>query len=165
MDEKARISGHSDAALRTVDARPSSSAPGLGGGADARCVGPHCFLVSIAFGGALAGAPCRVLPPSDTIGMNAVNETVQASRSKRPGTCRMYENDLLEKFTRIHPITSFVVYVPLTTRVGKLVKRHHMLHHHMDHDGGFGVSSPIWDVVFGTMPKVKKPVGARTGNA
>jgi len=42
-----------------------------------------------------------------------------------------------------------------TTRIGKYIKRHHMLHHHMDHDGGFGVSSPLWDLVFGTMPKVK----------
>ena len=45
-----------------------------------------------------------------------------------------------------------------TNRIGRFVKRHHMLHHHMDHDGGFGVSSPLWDVVFRTMPHVKKPV-------
>ncbi len=43
-----------------------------------------------------------------------------------------------------------------TGRIGKFLKRHHMLHHHADHDGGFGVSSPIWDWVFGTMPQVKK---------
>jgi len=43
-----------------------------------------------------------------------------------------------------------------TSRIGKLVKRHHMLHHHADHDGGFGVSSPLWDIVFRTMPSVKK---------
>lgn len=45
-----------------------------------------------------------------------------------------------------------------TNRVGRFIKRHHMLHHHMDHDGGFGVSSPLWDLVFRTMPHVKKPV-------
>lgn len=43
-----------------------------------------------------------------------------------------------------------------TSRIGKLIKRHHMLHHHADHDGGFGVSSPLWDIVFRTMPQVKK---------
>jgi sterol desaturase/sphingolipid hydroxylase (fatty acid hydroxylase superfamily) len=43
------------------------------------------------------------------------------------------------------------------TRIGRFVKRHHMLHHHMDHDGGFGVSSPLWDIVFRTMPSVRKP--------
>lgn len=42
-----------------------------------------------------------------------------------------------------------------TSRVGKWVKRHHMLHHHADHSGGFGVSSPLWDLVFRTMPNVK----------
>lgn len=43
-----------------------------------------------------------------------------------------------------------------TSRVGKYLKRHHMLHHHADHDGGFGVSSPLWDILFRTMPQVKK---------
>lgn len=47
------------------------------------------------------------------------------------------------------------------SRIGKLIRRHHMLHHHADHDGGFGVSSPLWDYVFGTMPQVKKPRAAR----
>jgi len=46
------------------------------------------------------------------------------------------------------------------TRVGRFIKRHHMRHHHMDHDGGFGVSTPLWDVIFRTMPVVKKPVAA-----
>jgi sterol desaturase/sphingolipid hydroxylase (fatty acid hydroxylase superfamily) len=49
-----------------------------------------------------------------------------------------------------------------TTRVGRFIKRHHMLHHHMDHDGGFGVSSPVWDVVFRTMPTVKKPATVKS---
>jgi sterol desaturase/sphingolipid hydroxylase (fatty acid hydroxylase superfamily) len=42
-------------------------------------------------------------------------------------------------------------FVP-TTRWGKFLRRHHMTHHHADHDGGFGVSSPLWDLVFRTMP-------------
>ena len=52
-----------------------------------------------------------------------------------------------------------------TNRVGRFIKRHHMRHHHMDHEGGFGVSSPLWDLVFGTMPQVKKPVGDRRRTA
>lgn len=39
---------------------------------------------------------------------------------------------------------------------GKLLRRHHMTHHHADHDGGFGVSTPLWDIVFRTMPAKKK---------
>ncbi|CAN5722434.1 hypothetical protein BH09MYX1_BH09MYX1_52920 [soil metagenome] len=47
-----------------------------------------------------------------------------------------------------------------TSGWGKWLKRHHMLHHHGDHKGGFGVSSPLWDFVFRTPPKlaVKRPV-------
>ncbi|MBV9945589.1 MAG: sterol desaturase family protein [Myxococcales bacterium] len=42
-------------------------------------------------------------------------------------------------------------FVP-STRWGKFLRRHHMTHHHADHHGGFGVSSPLWDLVFRTMP-------------
>jgi sterol desaturase/sphingolipid hydroxylase (fatty acid hydroxylase superfamily) len=41
------------------------------------------------------------------------------------------------------------------TRLGKWIRKHHMVHHFADHEGGFGVSSPLWDIVFRTMP-VKK---------
>jgi sterol desaturase/sphingolipid hydroxylase (fatty acid hydroxylase superfamily) len=44
------------------------------------------------------------------------------------------------------------------TRLGRYVRRHHMLHHHADHNGGFGVSSPLWDIVFRTMPSLKRRV-------
>jgi sterol desaturase/sphingolipid hydroxylase (fatty acid hydroxylase superfamily) len=33
---------------------------------------------------------------------------------------------------------------------------HHHLHHHKYEDKAFGVSSPLWDYVFGTMPPEKK---------
>lgn len=46
-------------------------------------------------------------------------------------------------------------FVP-KTRWGKLLRRHHLTHHFADHDGGFGVSSPLWDIVFHTMPAKKK---------
>jgi sterol desaturase/sphingolipid hydroxylase (fatty acid hydroxylase superfamily) len=46
-------------------------------------------------------------------------------------------------------------FVP-KSRWGKLLRRHHMTHHHADHDGGFGVSSPLWDLVFRTMPAKKR---------
>ncbi len=50
------------------------------------------------------------------------------------------------------------------TRVGKFLKKHHMKHHHGDNFGGFGVSSPLWDLVFQTMPRiVKKSEQARAG--
>jgi sterol desaturase/sphingolipid hydroxylase (fatty acid hydroxylase superfamily) len=32
---------------------------------------------------------------------------------------------------------------------------HHHIHHHIQDDKAFGVSSPLWDFVFGTMPSYK----------
>lgn len=36
---------------------------------------------------------------------------------------------------------------------GKRLREAHMRHHFQDHRYGFGVSSPVWDRVFGTMPR------------
>lgn len=35
----------------------------------------------------------------------------------------------------------------------KILWIHHGIHHYKDHDRAFGVSSPLWDYIFGTMPK------------
>ncbi len=52
-----------------------------------------------------------------------------------------------------------------SNRVGKWLRKHHMLHHHADHEGGFGVSTPLWDLVFNTMPtkQAAKPDTNRDG--
>jgi sterol desaturase/sphingolipid hydroxylase (fatty acid hydroxylase superfamily) len=34
-----------------------------------------------------------------------------------------------------------------------IIWKHHNLHHYVGDDGAFGVSSPFWDYIFGTMPK------------
>lgn len=51
----------------------------------------------------------------------------------------------------------YVHHFRQTTRVGKFLRKHHLTHHFADHDGGFGVSSPLWDLVFRTMPSKKQP--------
>jgi len=33
----------------------------------------------------------------------------------------------------------------------KKLKQHHMLHHYQDPDKGFGVSSPLWDLIIGSV--------------
>jgi sterol desaturase/sphingolipid hydroxylase (fatty acid hydroxylase superfamily) len=38
-----------------------------------------------------------------------------------------------------------------TSKLGKMIKQHHMLHHFVDHDAKWGVSSPIWDYLLGTV--------------
>jgi sterol desaturase/sphingolipid hydroxylase (fatty acid hydroxylase superfamily) len=50
----------------------------------------------------------------------------------------------------------FVHHFVPKSRWGKLLRRHHLTHHFADHDGGFGVSSPLWDHVFRTLPSKKK---------
>lgn len=43
------------------------------------------------------------------------------------------------------------------TAFGKHVKQHHMLHHFADYESRWGVSSPIWDNVFGTAETGRVP--------
>jgi len=38
------------------------------------------------------------------------------------------------------------------SRAGKQLREQHMRHHFQDHRYGYGVSSPLWDVVFRTVP-------------
>jgi sterol desaturase/sphingolipid hydroxylase (fatty acid hydroxylase superfamily) len=41
------------------------------------------------------------------------------------------------------------------TRIGKFLKQSHMAHHYITHNARWGVSSPFWDYVFGTIEEVK----------
>jgi sterol desaturase/sphingolipid hydroxylase (fatty acid hydroxylase superfamily) len=41
--------------------------------------------------------------------------------------------------------------------LGKRLREQHMRHHFQDHRYGFGVSSPLWDVVFRTLPRNRAP--------
>ncbi len=39
----------------------------------------------------------------------------------------------------------------LRSKVGQLLRQNHLKHHYQNGDLGFGVSSPLWDKVFGTL--------------
>lgn len=41
------------------------------------------------------------------------------------------------------------------TRFGKFLKHSHMLHHYVTPNARWGVSSPFWDYIFGTLDEVK----------
>ncbi len=43
-------------------------------------------------------------------------------------------------------------HLQMRSGYAKFLKRYHMAHHYITPDKRFGVSSPIWDLVFGTMP-------------
>ena len=57
----------------------------------------------------------------------------------------------------IYDYTHYYVhhFVP-KSKIGKRVREHHMRHHFQDHRFGYGVSSPMWDYVFRTVPRTKR---------
>ena len=46
-------------------------------------------------------------------------------------------------------------HFPMRKGIWKQLKRLHMLHHYKDPTQWFGVSSPLWDYVFSTIPHIK----------
>jgi sterol desaturase/sphingolipid hydroxylase (fatty acid hydroxylase superfamily) len=44
-------------------------------------------------------------------------------------------------------------HLPMRGRLMKALKRQHMQHHFQNPDERYGVSTPIWDVAFGTWPR------------
>ncbi|MDQ2699978.1 MAG: sterol desaturase family protein [Actinomycetota bacterium] len=57
----------------------------------------------------------------------------------------------------IYDYTHYYVhhFVP-KSKIGKMVREHHMRHHFQDHRFGYGVSSPAWDYIFRTVPRSRK---------
>jgi sterol desaturase/sphingolipid hydroxylase (fatty acid hydroxylase superfamily) len=43
-------------------------------------------------------------------------------------------------------------HFPMRGRVARFLKRYHMQHHFSGEEGRYGVSSPLWDIVFRTRP-------------
>ncbi len=53
----------------------------------------------------------------------------------------------------IYDLTHYATHhLPMNGRYLKFLKKYHMLHHFKTPDQRFGVSSPLWDLVFGTYP-------------
>jgi sterol desaturase/sphingolipid hydroxylase (fatty acid hydroxylase superfamily) len=62
-----------------------------------------------------------------------------------------------------YDMTHYAVHhVKPRTEMGRKLRRHHSLHHFKSPEARFGVSTPFWDHVFGTMPKDDK-VAAEAG--
>jgi dihydroceramide fatty acyl 2-hydroxylase len=57
----------------------------------------------------------------------------------------------------IYDYTHYYVhhFVPKSD-LGKQLREQHMRHHFQDHRYGFGVSSPLWDAVFRTLPRKRR---------
>ena len=50
----------------------------------------------------------------------------------------------------------YLHHVVPKSQLGKRLREQHMRHHFQDHRYGFGVSSPLWDVVFRTLPRTRR---------
>lgn len=44
-------------------------------------------------------------------------------------------------------------HFPMRSQAAKFLKRYHMQHHYKTPDARYGVSNPLWDLVFGTYPR------------
>lgn len=51
------------------------------------------------------------------------------------------------------------------TRMGRRLKQNHMIHHYVNSDALWGVSSPVWDWVFGTLHHQEAVSTARRGDS
>jgi dihydroceramide fatty acyl 2-hydroxylase len=56
----------------------------------------------------------------------------------------------------------FTHHMKATTRVGKFLKKYHLVHHFTGVDGLYGVSNPLWDYVFGTTKDRNEPAAKAT---
>ncbi|MCS6808994.1 MAG: sterol desaturase family protein [Bacteroidota bacterium] len=44
-------------------------------------------------------------------------------------------------------------HLPMKGKIGRFLKTYHMRHHYQDSDTAYGVSSPLWDYIIGTVPE------------
>ena len=65
----------------------------------------------------------------------------------------------------IYDLTHYATHhFPMHWAPLKWLRRHHMLHHYRTPDARYGVSSPIWDAVFGTLPAHPGSTAPAAGN-
>jgi sterol desaturase/sphingolipid hydroxylase (fatty acid hydroxylase superfamily) len=43
-------------------------------------------------------------------------------------------------------------HFPMRSKVAHFIKEYHLRHHYQDEHTAYGVSNPLWDYVFGTVP-------------
>ena len=57
-----------------------------------------------------------------------------------------------------YDMTHYAVHhVKPRTEIGAKLRKHHYLHHFKTPEARYGVSTPLWDVVFGTLPREDRP--------
>ena len=103
-----------------------------------------------------------VLPPSVSIPLAAIFYIVFRAVLGTEDVAPFYAGFILGYvlYDEIHYATH---HAPMKGRIGLWLKHHHILHHYREPARGFGVSSPLWDYVFGTMEDVEDEKAAAEG--
>jgi len=98
-----------------------------------------------------------VMPPTGSILIIGAMSGVYATFIPSP-----WIEPFLGFFIMGYIIYDYIHYVlhfhTLRGPIGGFLKRHHMMHHHRMHHANFGVSSPLWDVIFGTYHAKPSPM-------
>jgi sterol desaturase/sphingolipid hydroxylase (fatty acid hydroxylase superfamily) len=96
-----------------------------------------------------------VMPPAASIPLAAIFFTVFVAIFGSPHALPLFAGFIAGYL--VYDYTHYYVHhAKPTTKVGRMLREQHMRHHFQDHHYGFGVSSPIWDVVFRTLPRRRK---------
>jgi sterol desaturase/sphingolipid hydroxylase (fatty acid hydroxylase superfamily) len=96
-----------------------------------------------------------VMPPGASIPLAALFFAVFSLIFGIPTALPMFAGFLLGYLA--YDYTHYYLHhvVPKST-FGKKLREQHMRHHFQDHRYGFGVSTPLWDAVFRTLPRSRR---------
>jgi sterol desaturase/sphingolipid hydroxylase (fatty acid hydroxylase superfamily) len=65
-----------------------------------------------------------------------------------------------------YDMTHYAVHhVKPRTEAGAKLRKHHYLHHFKTPEARYGVSTPLWDVIFGTLPRESRPPSSASAGA
>ncbi len=93
-----------------------------------------------------------VMPPSVSIPLSALFFLAFWGIFGNPAALPLFAGFIFGYL--VYDYTHYYVhhFVP-KSNLGKQLREQHMRHHFQDHRFGYGVSSPIWDAVFRTLPR------------
>jgi len=96
-----------------------------------------------------------VMPPAVSIPLSALFFGLFALIFGTPAAYSLFAGFMAGYL--VYDYTHYYVhhFVPKTEKA-KALREQHMRHHFQDHRYGYGVSSPIWDVVFRTVPRKRE---------
>lgn len=93
-----------------------------------------------------------VMPPGASVPLSALFFGLFVLVFGTPHSYALFAGFLLGYLTYDYTHYWLHHFVPRSS-LGKRLREQHMRHHFQDHRYGFGVSSPLWDIVFGTLPR------------